>query len=162
MTRRFIHLVGASALALALVACGPAPADNPEQVTEVEASTSVPKSGAVLAPVPSPVVDEPQPPSCDEAPFGATLADYQAFIKNFSSFLEAPDRVLRAHCRIKYGLQSRKHLYDLGLTDRAIDSMAVPDLAIESFSRLSRAVSERCGDNPTDACAIGVMRGDPA
>jgi hypothetical protein len=69
-------------------------------------------------------------PRCDTPPYGGTVGEYKAFVKNFGS-LVMPAKFLGGLCNMKFGNADRTGLYNMGFTDSDIDSKATADLGVD-------------------------------
>jgi hypothetical protein len=74
-------------------------------------------------------------PRCNAPPYGSTVLKFQAFVKHFGH-LVTPTRMLPELCNAKYGGGSRTGLYNLGFTDRHIDTTDTSDLAVDVIEAL--------------------------
>jgi hypothetical protein len=68
---------------------------------------------------------------CDAPPYGDSVLNYRAFIKNTGLTWGHPEGVLSSLCRAKFEHIGRSTLYNLGFTDEGIDSKSTTDLAIQ-------------------------------
>jgi hypothetical protein len=74
-------------------------------------------------------------PRCNAPPYGGTIAEFQAFVKNFGA-LVVPTKILPAICNAKFGGADRTGLYNLGFTDQDIDSKDTEDLGVQMIIAL--------------------------
>lgn len=69
---------------------------------------------------------------CKAPPYGMSDPDFKLFVDLFGHIV-TPTRMLPAICNIKFGGADRTALYNLGLTDRDIDSKSVGMLASDAL-----------------------------
>jgi hypothetical protein len=74
-------------------------------------------------------------PRCNAPPYGGTVAEFQAFVKNFG-VLVVPTKILPAICNAKFGGADRTGLYNLGFTDQDIDGKDTEDLGVQMIIAL--------------------------
>ena len=74
-------------------------------------------------------------PRCNAPPYGGTIVEFQAFVKNFGA-LVVPTQILPAICNAKFGGADRTGLYNLGFTDQDIDSKDTEDLGVQMIIAL--------------------------
>ncbi|MBP0111067.1 hypothetical protein [Bradyrhizobium vignae] len=65
---------------------------------------------------------------CKAPPYGMSDHDFRLFVEVFGHIV-TPTRILPAVCNVKFGGADRTALYNLGFTDRDIDSKSVGILA---------------------------------
>ncbi len=69
-------------------------------------------------------------PRCNAPPYGMPESDFRAFVETFNGVI-TPTKTLPALCNAKFGGADRTGLYNLGFTDRDIDSKKMGDLALQ-------------------------------
>lgn len=88
----------------------------------------------------------PDTPSvnCDAAPYGASDAEYDAYIKNLDSLVPA-SHIFPPICRAKFLGGDRTVLNHLGISDEQIDTESVGALVLEEL----RLLKDLVGTDPT-------------
>jgi hypothetical protein len=66
-----------------------------------------------------------------------TERDFKAFVESFGH-LVVPSKTLPALCNAKYGGLDRTGLYNLGFTDRDIDSKDLGDIALQFMDAMHK------------------------
>ena len=74
-------------------------------------------------------------PRCNAPPYGGTVAEFQAFVKNLGSIV-TPTEFLPKICNMRYGGAPRTGLYNLGFTDEQIDAKDTVNLAVDVLPAL--------------------------
>jgi hypothetical protein len=95
---------------------------------------------AMFVPLISPVAHADDA-RCNAPPYGGTVEGYKAFVKNFGNVV-VPTDMLQKVCNAKYGGASRTGLYNLGFTDKEIDSKDTEDLAADMILALKDFVDK--------------------
>jgi hypothetical protein len=73
---------------------------------------------------------------CDAPPYGGSVTNYKAFVKNFGVLLDDPTKMLAQICRVKFEHADRSSVYNLGFTDQEIETKDTADLAIQMIEAL--------------------------
>jgi len=111
---------------------------------------SAPNEPSLRAKNPStpPLPGQPKPaqtndPRCSRPPYGGTVEEFQAFIKNLGYLLDNPSVTLSAICNAKFGSGDRTLLYEMGITDDAIANKSTYGIAIDLIRGLKNFVDKR-------------------
>jgi hypothetical protein len=72
---------------------------------------------------------------CRVPPYGMTEPEFKAFVEGFGHIV-SPAKTLPIICNMKYSGADRTALYNLGFTDRDIESKKVGDIAIGAIMAL--------------------------
>jgi hypothetical protein len=72
---------------------------------------------------------------CRVPPYGLAEGEFKAFVETFGHLI-TPAKMLPALCNVKYSGADRTGLYNLGFTDRDIDSKKLGDLAVQLVTAL--------------------------
>lgn len=67
---------------------------------------------------------------CRVPPYGMSESDFRSFTETFNGLITST-KTLPALCNAKFGGADRTGLYNLGFTDRDIDSKNMGDLALQ-------------------------------
>jgi hypothetical protein len=80
-------------------------------------------------------------PRCKAPPYGMSDRDFRAFVETFGQFV-VPTKTLPALCNAKYSGADRTGLYNLGFTDRDIDSKNLGDIALQFMDAMHNLASK--------------------
>jgi hypothetical protein len=78
---------------------------------------------------------------CSAPPYGDTVAAFQAFVKYFGQYVP-PAKFLSGICDVKYGGADRTPLYNLGFTDKDIETKSTADLGVDMLTALRRLAKQ--------------------
>jgi hypothetical protein len=72
---------------------------------------------------------------CRVPPYGMTDREFKAYVDAFGHLVTS-SKILPALCNLKYGRGDRTALYNLGFTDREIESKSLAELAVEELTAI--------------------------
>lgn len=78
---------------------------------------------------------------CSAPPYGDTVAAFQSFVKYFGQYV-TPAKFLSGICEVKYGGADRSPLYNLGFTDKDIETKSTADLGVDMLTALRRLAKQ--------------------